>query len=471
MTPVDPMVLEPGFRLPCALFTRQGVKLLSEGTLLTDEMVRTLRAARQDDLYMAQSVGELYERRMVTSRTQESVGSRATEDLVTTGGVLALQAGEEVEQHHADAYELGAFRGPESREDVRLRAGRVKLTDQVIMAKRGAWDRLSRTCAKGDSPLYLPDLDEPAWPEIDTLTKFRRDRVEAFRRILARLLAGLRTDAAAPLELVDELIEKLQCWPHRFGQLALLAPRRADYLPDHCYTTAVLSIGIAARFGFSYSDVRAAGLAGLLADAGMALVPRDVRSTDRPLTEYEISRVLRHTAYSVVLLDSFDGLPEAVRLAAYQHHERENGAGYPDGLKSPRITDHARIVAVADAFAAATEPRSYKPPKLPYNAIEELITVGAQRMYDRRVVRALVEVVGLFPIGSFVKLSTGEPAVVVGANPEQIDRPIVQKLGRDMNVSAGEQVIDLADYKPWELHVMRAIEAPRAAPQARRRAG
>lgn len=460
MTPIDPSTLTAGVRLASAVFTRQGVKLLGAGTELTDEMVRTLLEAHRGDLFMADSIAELYSMHLVHEAHQQPMGRPAREDLVTVGGVLAVQSGEEVEQHHADAYELGAFGGRDPREDTRLRAQRLKLTEQLIVSRLHIWDRLRRTCHRDVTPLELPPTDAPGWPEPAKLARYREDRVDAFRRLLARLVAGVKTDAAAALEIVDELIEKQVQWPQRFVQLALLSHREPDYLPDHCFTMSVLSVAIATRLKFSYADVRLAGLSGLLSDVGMALVPREVRTTDRPLTEMEINRIWRHTAHSVVLLDALDGLPEDVRLAAYQHHERENGAGYPSGLRTAKITDFARIVAVADAFAAATEPRPYKPKKLPYHAIEELITVGSQKLYDRKVVRSLVESTGLFPVGSYVKLSSGEPAIVVGSHPEKLDRPIVQVLRRGHNAHRETDVVDLASYEPWEKFVVRAIDPP-----------
>lgn len=460
MTPIDSNVLRPGRRLPSDLYSRQGVKLLAEGTVLTEDMCLTLWSARRDDLYFAASIMELYEREILTARAQAPEGSEAREDLVTVGGVLALETGDEVEQHHADAYALGAFRGAEPSEDAELRISRWKLAEQAVAARSPAWEHFRRRYPRDAAPLDPSELDQPGWPDPARLARYRTERVTAYRKLLARLVAGVATDAALAGELIDDLVEKAARWPQRYAQLALLAPVTMDYLPDHSYTTAVLSVAIAARMGLSATHARLAGLAGLFADVGMTLVPKAVRSSGRPLNEYETARVWRHPTYSVLMLDGIQGLPDEVRLAVYQHHERENGAGYPHGVRSARITDLARIVAVADAFAAATAPRPHRPRKLPYEALEELIVTGAQRLYDRSTVRALVESTGLFPIGSFVKLSSGMPAVVVGTHTGQIDRPIVSPLRRASRLGGTPETIDLADYQPWELSVIRAIDEP-----------
>jgi HD-GYP domain-containing protein (c-di-GMP phosphodiesterase class II) len=170
--------------------------------------------------------------------------------------------------------------------------------------------------------------------------------------------------------------------------------------------------------------------------------------------------VRRHPTYSVVLLEAVEGVPEDVRLAAYQHHERENGSGYPRGLRGRAISDVARVVALADAFAAAAARRRYRAKKKPYEAIEELIRQAASGVYDRSCARALVESVGLFPVGSHVLLSNRTPAVVVGVQPEAIDRPIVRVLQRSAAGSTLGITVHLADFSRNELWIAEPIDAP-----------
>ena len=159
-------------------------------------------------------------------------------------------------------------------------------------------------------------------------------------------------------------------------------------------------------------------------------------------------------------MEDIEGIPESVRRAVYQHHERENGSGYPRRLRSSKSCDYARVIAVADAYAATTVPRPFRRPMTPYDVLEQLIRVGSERMYDRRIVRALVESTGLFPVGSHVRLSSGEIAQVIGSHTEMPDRPIVRVYRSHAGRSVPGPRVDLGDFEPWMLHVIQAVESP-----------
>ncbi len=468
-TPVNPHTLKPGMRFDQALFTRHGVKLLAPRIALTEEMCNTLAELRQTSLFLADSARDFSDVPPILDKFPIAPGGHAEADYLTTGGVLAIEAGQEIEKYHADAFSEGAIHADAEGEIRRNWANRIKLADAYASQLSETFTNLPLKLERGVDPLDLSALNSPGWPNQPALARFRDERVELFRRMFGRILGGLHVDSAGLFALVDELIDKLLLYPERFTQLALLTPRKRDYLPAHAYTTAVLAIAIAARMGCSREDTRNAGLAGLVADLGMGLIPRDIRTAKRKLTEIEINRIQRHPAFSVVLLDVIADLPDQVRLAALQHHERDNASGYPSRLRTSKIGDLARIVAVADNFAAATEPRPYKHRKKPYDAIEELIVMGSQKVFDRRVVRALVESCGLFPVGSYVRLSTAETAVVIGAHAGHVDRPIVRVAAPKPDVPP--ETRDLMDYEPWELSVINAVEAPPSLRRHLRAAG
>ncbi len=163
----------------------------------------------------------------------------------------------------------------------------------------------------------------------------------------------------------------------------------------------------------------------------------------------------RHPIFSELLLRDAPWVAQAVRDAAVQHHEREDASGYPLGLNRHQIGDLARVLAVADCFAAATTSRPWRAPKLAYMAMEELQQAAARRRLWQPAVHALIQAVGLFPVGSYVRLSDGKHARVVAANPHAVDRPVVLRLA-DATHGEGE-LVDLASLSPEALNVVRPL--------------
>lgn len=443
------------------LYTRQGVKLLNPGIVLTEPILEAISQSKWGTLYLASSASDLVGDQMLLAARQAPEGEIATADLVTAGGILAVEAGQYVESHHADAYALGAFQGPQTREDRRQRAQRMKIADFQVAELEAQWKRIPLRVAPDPltSESRRPE-SQPGMPTPDQVGAWRHERVLRFRRVFARILSGVRTEVGELLLLVDELVRLRLANPATFPQTALLDRSASEGLPDHCFATGALSIAIAARLQWSVDHVRLAGLAGMLADVGMGLVPLELRQSSRALTEIEINRVRRHPAFSVVLLEAIEELPEEVRFAAYQHHERENGSGYPSAARTATIYDLARVVAVADTYIAATAARKYKPPRRPYDAVEELIMLSSSHVFDRRIVRALVESIGLFPVGGYVQMSNGSAGLVVGAHVDRIDRPIVQMAPRPGEPAPRKLLVDLTEFKAWELHVIQAVDTP-----------
>lgn len=447
MRRLNARTLSPGMRLPHGLYTHQGVKLLSAGTLLTPEMCRVITASNWGGLYFASSAADLrrtHPRYPLHQPASQDASAGAGPDPVDDvfDALLPLDA-EQVES--------------------RLRAARMRIADQYVADLEQEWRRLPQRIEPSASP--GSDADDPRavrvhWPEENRLAEFRAERISRLQRLLSRLVPGLPVLVGEVGALVAELMHLRRLRPERFAQLALHNLGESDDLAEHCYAVACLSVAVASRLNWSTKDVRLAGLAGLLADVGMAFVPEDLRRHSKALTEVEVNRVRRHPAYSVAMLEAVEGLPPEVRLAAHQHHERENGSGYPRGLRSRAICDLAKVVAVADVFAASAARRRYRSHKKPHDAMEEMIMLASAGVFHKSAVRALVESVGLFPVGSWVLLSNGRAAVVVGATPDAVDRPIVRMLERSILAPSAGLTVRLADFPRDELRVIRAVDPP-----------
>jgi len=136
--------------------------------------------------------------------------------------------------------------------------------------------------------------------------------------------------------------------------------------------------------------------------------------------------MLLHPAYGFEMLKSFD-FPMAISAAALEHHERENGSGYPRKLTGEKISLYGKIIAIACSYEAITSKRPHKDAHSGYVGITDLLR-NEGKQYDESVLKALVFSLSIYPIGQFVLLSDGRKGQVVDVNPEDPRFPIVQIL-------------------------------------------
>lgn len=167
--------------------------------------------------------------------------------------------------------------------------------------------------------------------------------------------------------------------------------RKTGYRPEHTVAVGQLALTIAAALKLEAAECRRIELGALLHDVGKLSIPDRVLNKPGPLNEIEWAAMRRHTAVGVSLLMRLLDLPDVLEVV-HSHHERWDGQGYPDGLVGEQIPLAARIVAVADAFHAMTEPRPYRQPRSASSALAEIVSQSG-RQFDPACVEALQAVV------------------------------------------------------------------------------
>ena len=191
----------------------------------------------------------------------------------------------------------------------------------------------------------------------------------------------------AVVEKLDELEPSSEDARRRLTDLAERLARKDGDTTHHTTAVATLAVAIAAELGIGGTALRHVELGALLHDVGKLAVPDRILKKPSRLTQIEWTAMQRHAASGERLLTRILELPDVLAVVR-SHHERFDGAGYPDGLCGEQIPLAARIVAVADAFQAMVEPRTYRPPRTPAESFAELIrTAGTQ--FDPACVDAL----------------------------------------------------------------------------------
>ena len=221
-----------------------------------------------------------------------------------------------------------------------------------------------------------------------------------------------------------------------------------DYLYTHAVNVCLLSMVLPVFMGYSKKQVLEIGEAALLADVGMEYVPKHLTLKKGRLNKDDLYEIHKHPVLGCHLLEGVQGITEKVYLAAYQHHERASGGGYPKNRQGNLIHSYAQIISVADVYAALSAKRAYREAKIPYEAMKELLKMGKVGLLNTEKVRHFITHMSLFPVGSMVLLSSGRIGRVICSNMDDFTKPIVAVISDEDKQplqGADLQIINLAE--------------------------
>ena len=287
---------------------------------------------------------------------------------------------------------------------------------------------LAELLARGPAAPTIPVA--PLAEELEAAKAVYQDCLATARDMLRDVKAGAAVDVDAPQELVEDVISSAV--RNSDALVALCKLRCHDvYTFTHGINVAVLAVAFGASLGLGAVGLRELGLAGLFHDLGKTGVPDVILNKPGRLSPGEFTQVKAHPSLGRELLEN-RGLPEAVLRGVAEHHEKWGGAGYPKGLAGESVHAWGRIIGMVDIFDALTSRRAYKEGMLPTRSLAVLYSMR-ERDFPPGLVERFIKFMGPYPVGSFVRLRSGEYAFVRGSNPA---RPLCPELlvafGADM---------------------------------------
>ncbi|MBR5097240.1 MAG: HD domain-containing protein [Treponema sp.] len=233
-------------------------------------------------------------------------------------------------------------------------------------------------------------------------------------------------------EQLSKVVQELIYFVRENRRFVLRVNPRAEqtdkkFLVNHAMRSTVIALTIGIRLRLQFTQLIELGQACILHEIGMLRLPPQLYITDKKLQPQEKAKLASHPILGYELVKEV-GFTLPIQRAVLEHHEKENGSGYPRHISAEDISTYAKIIAVACAFEAITAPRHYRSARPKYEAMLEILR-NSNNQYDENVIKALLYSFSIFPIGVYVYLANGKIARITDTKPDDPRHPIAQILG------------------------------------------
>jgi HD-GYP domain-containing protein (c-di-GMP phosphodiesterase class II) len=285
--------------------------------------------------------------------------------------------------------------------------------------------------------------------------------VAVTREVITSIRMGRATNAKKVKRAVQTIVD--QVLNNETSIMGLTTIRDYDeYTFTHSVNVCIFAVALGKKLGLTRLQLYDLGMTALMHDIGKARIPLDILNKTTSLDDAEWRVMQAHPWYGALTLFGlrYDEVPYRAVLVAHEHHMKTDLSGYPKAIRPRTLGFYSRIVAVADGFDAATTRRSYQTIPIEPDQVLREMWENPRRGYDPILVKALINLIGIYPVGTCVILDTLEVGIVSGVNPDQnqLNRPMV-RIAIDVNggaVPAPGTLVNLGD-NDGAGHFLRSI--------------
>ena len=309
----------------------------------------------------------------------------------------------------------------------------IENDEQISVLRRQGVTSLYINTRKGkDVPQKIGDaaraVDTPTreveyYKELEHAKAVQRKTLETARDVLDSIRKGNPFSVSKVEEAAQDIVESIVRNPDALISLCQIKGYD-EYTYTHSVDVSVLATSLAYSLGYNHEQLLQVCVGGVLHDIGKMKVPESILNKPGKYTEWEFNIMKKHPDYGLEIANGKKNISEFSKAIIIQHHERFNGKGYPRGLFGMEIAEIGLIGAVADVYDALTSNRVYRAAWTPQKALA-VIFQGCDEEYSREIVERFTKQMGIYPVGSFVRLVSGEMGVVIRIDRGNLLSPVV----------------------------------------------
>lgn len=291
--------------------------------------------------------------------------------------------------------------------------------------------------------------------EIQVEKKILEECVEQIKDTIERYTCCASNELTGVVEVANRIIQEILEQPNVMYNVSTIR-KNAYTTYTHSINVTTLAVLVALRLKLPQKRVQDIAVGALLHDLGISCLPFDYEKINLDeCDEKQISELKKHVIIGYSMIKDEGWISTTSKEIILSHHERDDGSGYPMHLTKDKISMETKIVAICDELDNEVYSNDHLKYKV-HHVIDNIMS-KAGTLFDFRVVNAFVEVVAVYPIGTYVLLSTEEIGIVMNQNYRMPTRPVVQVLGiRELDLSQKGRVVDLS--KELTTYVKDTIE-------------
>ncbi len=260
--------------------------------------------------------------------------------------------------------------------------------------------------------------------EINRAIEIKKEARQTITSMMDNIKSGEQVNPDHAENVVENIMTS--AFRNQDALISLLRIKSADeYTYMHSISSCVLLVSFSKYLGLDTKLIREVAIGGLLHDVGKMKVPDTILNKPGELSDTEYELMKKHVEYGLEIIEQTPGVSQISKDIVSQHHERLDGTGYPNGLKGSENSKFGQMAAIVDIYDAMTSERCYREKLQPTVVLSKLYDWGKAH-FDNDLVKQFIQCVGIYPVGTLIRLKNGFLAVVINRGNKNMLQPVIR---------------------------------------------